>query len=160
MKIVKSIMPYVIIILVVILLRIFIVTPVMVNGDSMNDTLVHNQIILLKKFDRNYSRNEIIVFEHNDSRWVKRVIGLPGETVECIDDILYINGNIFEDRFASTTTCYDLIMINLEIIPPKTYFVLGDNRSNSSDSRTIGVVSEDKIVGTTSFSLWPIRRIN
>jgi len=160
MKIVKSLIPYVIILLMVILLRTFIITPVMVNGPSMNDTLVHNQIILLKKYARNFSRNEIVVFEYNGVRLVKRAIGLPGETVEYKDGVLYINGNVVEDRFSPTTADFDLSMINLDQIPSRTYFVLGDNRSNSSDSRTIGVISEDQIVGTTSFSLWPIRRVN
>ena len=156
---IKEVIPYIIILLVVILLRTFVITPVMVNGPSMNDTLRHNQIILLKKYDNTYSRNEVVVFRHNDTQLVKRVIGLPGETVEYKDGVLYINNIVVEDKFSKATADFDLSMIDMEIIPQGYYFVLGDNRSNSQDSRAIGLISKERIVGTSSFSLWPIGKI-
>ncbi len=153
MKIVKEAIPYVIILLMVILIRTFIVTPVIVSGTSMNSTLKDGEILLLNKFDKTYERNDIVVFDYEDSKLVKRIIGLPGETIEYKDGILYINGEETEDLFASITHDYKLD----EVIPEGYYFVMGDNRNNSSDSRIIGLIDEESINGTTTFSLWPIK---
>ena len=114
------------------------------------------EILLLNKFDRKYKRYDIVVFDYNDSKLVKRIIGLPGETVEYKDGILYINGEETEDQFSSITRDYKL---DIEVIPEGYYFVMGDNRNNSSDSRIIGLINEKLIEGTTTISLWPIKFI-
>ena len=156
LKTIKEIIPYIAIIVAVIIIRSFIVTPVIVSGTSMNNTLQDGEILLLNKFDRKYKRYDIVVFDYNDSKLVKRIIGLPGETVEYKDGILYINGEETEDQFSSITRDYKL---DIEVIPEGYYFVMGDNRNNSSDSRIIGLINEKLIVGTTPISLWTIKFI-
>lgn len=159
MKWIKEIIPYVLIFIFVLLLRTFIVTPVIVSGSSMDNTLKDGEILLLKKYDKTYNRFDIIVFNYGNDKLVKRVIGLPGEHVKYEDGILYINDEIVEDQFASITRDYNLNYLGLDTIPEGYYFVLGDNRTKSSDSRMIGLVSEEVIEGTTSFSLWPFGKI-
>ena len=151
----KNILSYGLILIAVIIIRTFIVTPVMVNGDSMYSTLKDNQLLLLKKYDHSFERGEIIVFNYNNSKLVKRVIGMPGETIKYEDGNLYINDNLIEDEFSKITKDYKYE----GTIPENHYFVLGDNRNYSLDSRIIGPIKKDDIVGATSFSLWPIKTI-
>ena len=106
MKIIKELIPYVVIFLIVIIIRTFIVTPVIVSGSSMAPTLHDGEILLLKKYDKKYERNEIIVFDYQGSKLVKRIIGLPGEIVEYESGKLYINGVETEEMFSSITNDY------------------------------------------------------
>ncbi|MBQ9011821.1 MAG: signal peptidase I [Bacilli bacterium] len=156
-NIVKEIIPYIVIIVVVIFIRSFIITPVQVEGTSMYPTLKDNEVLMLKKYDQTYERFDIVVFEYNNTKLIKRVIGLPGETVEYKNGELYINDNYVEEKFSrnSQTDDFKLSDIKLNKIPQGYYFVMGDNRNNSTDSRIIGVVSSDKIKGTTNFSVFP-----
>ena len=81
-KIFKELIPYLIIIVVVVSIRIFIVTPVQVSGDSMRPTLKNREILLLKKYDRSFQRFDIVVIDYDNDRLIKRIIGLPGETIK------------------------------------------------------------------------------
>lgn len=156
---IKELIPYIIIIVVVILIRTFILTPVQVVGTSMVPTLSDKQILLLKKYDKDYKRFDIVVFKYDDSTLIKRIIGLPGEYVEYRKNNLYINGKKIEEDFIKTTTNdFKLSELNYKKIPKGYYFVMGDNRNNSIDSRYIGLVSEKQIKGISTFSLFPIKK--
>ncbi|NLL44720.1 MAG: signal peptidase I [Mollicutes bacterium] len=160
-KIVKKaqeILFYIILIILVIIIRAYIITPVRVDGSSMSPTLNNNQILLLKKFDKKVKRFEIVVIEHDYSRIIKRVIGLPGEHIKYVDNTLYINNQIVLENFSKTTSDFDLSSLGYDVIPEGYYFVMGDNRNISLDSRTIGLIKEDEILGTTSFSIYPFNR--
>ena len=159
MKYIKEIIPYIVILTLVILVRTFIVTPVIVDGDSMDETLKNGEVLLLKKYDKTYERNEIVVFNYSNEKLIKRVIGLPGESILYHEGILFINGKEVEDKFGPLTYDFTIERLGVETIPEGYYFVLGDNRKNSSDSRIIGLVSENDIIGTTTFSLWPLKNI-
>ena len=158
MKILKETTSYIFLILTVILIRTFIVTPVSVDGRSMYPTLNDNEILLLKKYDKTLERFDIVVFEYGGSKLIKRVIGLPGETVEYKDNELYINGKKINDVITDNNEDYSLQNLGVDIIPKDMYFVLGDNRLNSSDSRTIGLISIEDIDGTVTFRLLPFDR--
>lgn len=162
---VKEIMPYVIILIVVVLLRTFIITPIIVNGESMNPTLKEKQILILNKYDKKYNRGDIVVVNYfngeKEERLIKRVIGLPGEKVEYNENKLYINDKKVEDRFAKDTENFELSYIDIDMkkIPEGYYFVIGDNRNNSIDSRIIGLVKKEDIKGTVTQSLIPFKRV-
>lgn len=100
MKKLKELMPYIIIVVVVLLVRSFIVTPGLVNGSSMEPTLHNNELVLINKIGLNkeIDRYDIVVVKYENSTIIKRVIGLPYETVEYINDTLYIDGEIVNTK--------------------------------------------------------------
>ena len=161
-KFIKELIPYIVIIVAVVLIRTFIVTPVIVVGDSMVPTLKENQILLLNKFDYKFNeieRYDIVVIEVGNGEIIKRVIGLPGENIEYRDNTLYINGHEEETIYNFDTENFSLKEIcNCDKIPQDKYLVLGDNREVSSDSRgPIGLIDKDAIKGSTKISIWPIK---
>lgn len=160
-KVIKELYPYVLIIIIVVLFRTFIATPVRVNGASMENTLSNGDILILNKINKNYKRFDIVVINKRvvgeKTKLVKRIIGLPGETVEYKDNKLYINGKEIEDVSLSRTSNFSLD----NTIPEGYYFVMGDNRNNSLDSRDsrVGLIKKSEIVGTTSIRLFPFTKI-
>ncbi len=104
-------------------------------------------------------RGDVVVFESpkgRDRDFIKRIIGVPGDKVEIRDGVVYINGEPLDEPYIdSQTRCSGKCSW---VIPDDQYFVLGDNRNNSSDSRvsTMGMIPEGKIIGKTWFSYWPL----
>ncbi len=154
MKIIKSLIPYIIIIIVVILVRTFIATPVRVNGSSMYPTLKGNEIMLLNKLGH-INRFDIVVLkiDGREDNLIKRIIGLPGETVEIKDNEIYINDKKIEDKYGYGVT-YNIDKVTLK---KDEYFILGDNRKISLDSRVFGTIHKDEIKGTTDFIMYPFK---
>lgn len=155
MKLLKEIIPYVLIVVIVVIIRTYVVTPVKVQGESMTPTLKNKEILLLKKYDKKYERFDIIVFKTDGDKLVKRVIGLPGEHIKYVDNKLYVNNELVKDAIDVATEDFDLKSLGVNTIPEGYYFVLGDNRGNSTDSRLIGLIDEHTILGSTSFSIFP-----
>lgn len=159
MEKIKDSISFIVIILAIILVRLFIVTPVRVDGPSMNDTLHDGDILLLDKYDNKYERFEIVVFNYSGERLIKRVIGLPGEVVSYKNNKLYINGNEIEDNYGlGYTEDFELKNLNLTKIPDNEYLVMGDNRNDSLDSRYFGTISKDKILGSVKYRLFPFNK--
>ncbi len=150
---------YVCIILLIVFIRSFIVTPVRVNGESMYPTLKDREIMLLNKIYYRFNdikRFDIVVVNTKDEKIIKRVIGLPGETLKIEDNILYINGQEVKEKFLKEETAdFDLEDLGVTKIPSDSYFVMGDNRNNSKDSRMIGPVKKSQIVGKTKLVIFP-----
>lgn len=160
-SVLNATLPYIIIVIVVALIRTFIITPVQVEGMSMYSTLDDKEILLLKKYDKSYDRFDVVVFNYNNTKLIKRVVGLPGDTVEYKDNNLYINGKYIKEEFLKNNQeTYDFSLEDLgyETLPDGYYFVMGDNRTNSTDSRVIGLVSAEDIEGTTNFVIFPLNK--
>ena len=163
-EILKNVATYIIIILVVILIRIFFIDPVRVDGGSMNTTLADGEIMILNKIiykKQDIKRFDIVVIDEEDKYIIKRVIGLPGETIEYKDNVLYINGKVLNDPYPSTKTDdFSITDVGHTKIPGDTYFVMGDNRSDSLDSRypSVGVIKKDQIVGRARLVIWPLNK--
>ena len=155
MKIIKEILPYVLIIIAVILIRTFIITPVRVDGASMDQTLEDGQILLLYKL-ANVDYGDIVVLdeEKEGEIIIKRIIGMPGDTVSIKDNTVYVKGEEVEEDYAyGETSDYEEITLDDD-----EYFILGDNRPISKDSRYFGPVKEDEIIGKVIFRLWPFNK--
>ena len=162
MKFLKELLPYLIIIVVVVFIRTFIATPVRVDGSSMVPTLKNNDILILNKLARNYKRFDIVVVRAHNAKLVKRIIGLPGESIEYKDNKLYINGKVIKDVTPEEPDDFSLEeLYGMKKIPDGYYFVMGDNRDGSSDSRDyrIGLIKKENILGKTILRLWPLNKI-
>ena len=153
----KELLPYVIIIAGVIIIKVYIVSPIRVNGESMDSTLKDGDIMLLNEIGYrvgDIERFDIVVIHRGDEYIIKRVIGLPGEKVKYLDNKLYINGKYVEENFKHKKTS-DFPTYTLG---NNEYFVMGDNRTNSKDSRMIGSISKDEILGKASLTIFPFSR--
>lgn len=145
-------------------LRTFVIQQYYVSGPSMEETLHQNERIVVNKLAYRFGsvhRFDIIVFDrmnedHDDL--VKRVIGLPGDTVELEDCVVTINGEILNETYLNEdgrTNCGsgDMPLVSLA---RDTYFVMGDNRSESLDSRAFGPIEKSSIVGRVTVRVWPL----
>jgi len=153
----KEYVPYIITILLVLLIKKTIVSPIKVNGDSMKDTLHNGDIMILNIIGYRFSeieRFDIVVVDRGKEYLIKRVIGLPGEIIEYKDNQLYVNHELVEDSYGQKKTEDFSVKV-----PENSYFVLGDNRTNSLDSRFFGAFPKNKIVGKTSLIVFPFSRL-
>lgn len=153
MKNLKELWPYLVILVIVLIIRTFVITPIKVNGKSMYNTLNGNEYMLLKKFG-SIKRFDIVVADANNDELIKRVYGLPGETISIENNNIYINDKKIEDKYAyGSTSDYKRITLASD-----EYFLLGDNRAISLDSRFIGPVKRNMIKGTADFIIFPFDR--
>lgn len=141
----------------------YIVQETIVNGTSMNPTLENADKVLIDKIIYkmgDLKRYDIIVFDYNHSSvYVKRIIGLPGEKVKIIDGTVYVNGiRLKDDPLRMDVMQYAGIAENSVTLGENEYFVLGDNRNNSYDSRyeQVGVVNKSSIIGKVWIRIFPI----
>lgn len=163
-KIIKELYPYVIIIVVVVVIRSFIITPVIVSGNSMKPNLNNGELLLVRKIgynEKSIERFDVVVIKEDDDEIIKRIIGMPGEHISYKNNKLYVNDELVsEDYTHLTTDDFNLEEIcSCSTIPEDKYLVLGDNRPISKDSRMIGLIDINDIVGKAVFRLWPISKI-
>ena len=152
----KDIIIYILIIFAILLFKKYVISPIRVNGESMMNTLHDVDIMIMNSINYRFSeikRYDIVIIDEGQELIIKRVIGLPGDTVKCVNNKLYINGKRVKDKYASSKTSdFSVDVGNGE------YFVLGDNRSNSMDSRVFGTFKKKEIIGKTSLTIFPFSR--
>ncbi len=158
----KELLSYLIIIIIIILIRSFIITPVRVNGTSMDTTLKNGEIMILNKIKyrfKDIKRFDIVVVNYNGEKLIKRVIGMPGETLKYVNSKLYINNEEVEEYFKNQDTeDFDIKELNYDTIPDNCYMVLGDNRKDSLDSRFFGCIDRKDILGNANLVLFPFNK--
>lgn len=174
---------FIIAIVIALLIRGFVIEPVIVNGVSMEDTLLNGQRLIIYKlgyFFHPPERGDIIVLQYKkgfigdipffknldflnrvlpstmEVDYIKRVIAVPGDKIDIKDGHVYVNDKKLEEEYAKGET-YKQLMNFPQIVPQNTVFVMGDNRQNSRDSRVIGFVEFDRIKGKAILRIWPIK---
>ena len=151
-------------------IKTFIARPVFVVGSSMYPTLQDGEFgftNLLGLSFEGVNRGDIVIVEEGDEYWVKRVIGLPNETIECRDNVVYINGEALDEPYLDSDYVHDIennqgyFTSDFEAIElgSDEYFVMGDNRVVSADSRVVGPFSRSQIVGKGVLVLMPLDQI-
>ncbi|MDE5888550.1 MAG: signal peptidase I, partial [Bacilli bacterium] len=134
-------------------IRTYLVTPIMVNGPSMQPTLSGGEIMILNKRDK-IDRFDVVVVDIKTEDIIKRVIAMPGETISCENGIIYVNDRRQDEEYSKgITSDFDKVTLGED-----EYFVLGDNRENSLDSRRFGAFKEEQIKGTAKLVLFPFNK--
>jgi signal peptidase I len=141
----------------------FVVQAFYIPSGSMEPTLMVDDRILVAKFMYRFEpvhRGDVIVFRYplNPQRdFVKRVIGLPGDRVQLKDGVVHLDGTVLSEK--GYTIKPDFGNYGPVTVPASQYFVLGDNRNNSEDSRFFGYVPRGNVIGKAIFIYWPLPRI-
>ncbi|MBQ1945988.1 MAG: signal peptidase I [Clostridia bacterium] len=163
---------------IVTVIRTFFFEPIRVDGESMRNTLQDGDIVLVTKpeyWSGNYQRGDVIICRYpnrnkessislggsfeltftNHTLFVKRLIGLPGDKIEFRQGVLYVNDQLVDESNIDVYIPYTRSMGPITLGRDQ-YFVVGDNRGNSNDSRAVGPISEDMIVGHVNLVVWPL----
>ena len=129
-----------------------------ISGDSMSPTLEHDEIVVLLK-TKKFERGDLIGFYYQGKILLKRVIALPEDEVAIdADGNVYVNGELLEEPYVTEKGLGDCDLEFPYKVPGTSYFVLGDKRSNSVDSRNsvVGAISRDDIIGKVFIRVWPL----
>jgi signal peptidase I len=145
----------------------FAVQAVHVEGLSMFATLDDNDYLIANKIDYRLhapQRGDIIILRpptDNSKDFIKRIIALPGERLLISDGFVYINGHKLDEPYLPEqwTTLSNWGGPDGEVVPPNDYFVMGDNRNRSQDSRIFGFIGRDRIDGRAWFRIWPLNHL-
>jgi signal peptidase I len=146
-------------------IRTFVVEAYVINGKSMEPTFHDSERLLIEKFAPRFEkleRGDVIIFTHPEDpskRLIKRVIGLPGETIEIRDGVVSIDGIELDESKWLKDESRDGSYYPARRIEDNCYFVLGDNRDISNDSRRIGTIPRDLIIGKYLFTFYPLTAV-
>ncbi|HHX61026.1 MAG TPA: signal peptidase I [Epulopiscium sp.] len=158
--------------IIVLIITTFAFQNMYVVGSSMNPTLKNGEMVLINKLTylkKDPNRNDIVAFKHVDSsnnemNIVKRIIGVPGDTIEMVNNVLYLNDERFDHFVKEYNQSDPFLKGNMDYpikVPENAYFVLGDNKANSVDSRylEIGMIPKQEIEGKIFIRIWPFWKI-
>ena len=145
---------------------VFIYQPVKVEGTSMMPGLTDQERIFINKYTYklgagSVEREDLVVFHYPydpSQSYIKRIIGLPGDTIEIDNGTVYVNGKKLDEPYVPAEY-RDHVPLKKESVPADKYFVLGDHRSSSNDSRVWGFVDRKEIYGKAVFVYWPPDKI-
>ena len=138
-----------------------------VSGSSMENTLSDGDNLIVDKITYRFSdpkRYDIIVFPYQyeeNTYFIKRIIGLPGETVQIVDGIIYIDGEALQESYGRDVMKNSGLAADPVTLGEAEYIVLGDNRNDSTDSRdpSVGKIPRDRIIGRAWVRIWPLSKI-
>lgn len=168
-EIMSWVWPVVIAIIIAVLCRQFLFAPVTVKGASMENTFHNNDRVIISKVSK-IKRFDVIVFQSpvENDHYIKRVIGLPGDRIKVENDQLYVNDKKYAEPYEDDhvkeykeeglnfTENFSLKQVTGEqVVPEGEYFVLGDNRQDSSDSREYGFIKKSAVDGVVLFKFFP-----
>lgn len=152
-----------------VVIRGFLLIPVPVVGNSMETTLSQNDMVLMERITE-VKRFDVVVFRlSSGTTYIKRVIGMPGDTLRYEDDQLYINDQPISELFLKETVKNDKMknhftndfsladLTGEAALGPGSYFVMGDNRRNSKDSRSFGAITAADIIGKARLVYYPVK---
>jgi len=153
-------------VLIAVVVILFLYQPVRVEGTSMMPSLVDQERIFINKFAYRFgitdiSRGDTVVFwfpGDPSKSFIKRVIGVPGDKVEVTDGKVSVNQTMLDEPYVPEAY-RDHVSTPLRVVPPGEYFVLGDHRSSSNDSRSWGTVKRGYIYGKAVFVYWPLDKM-
>jgi signal peptidase I len=143
---------------------IFVVQPVKVEGTSMQPQLSDQDRIFVNRFIYRFKeiiKGEVVVFWYPKDRsksFIKRVIGVPGDFIEIRRGMVYVNGERIDEPYLKPEF-RDFQSFSKVVVPQEMYFVLGDHRNSSNDSRSWGFVEKSLIYGKAIFSYWPVSHV-
>ncbi len=149
-----------------ILIRSFIFTNAIVSGVSMEPTFSHGEAVIVSKLSYGFSspkRADVIAFPYSEDKaqhFIKRIIGLPGDEIELINQRFVVNGEPLQDDFDEEIYAIGDVAFPVTV-PENSYFVLGDNRNQSKDSRykSVGFVNKKDITGKVVFRIFPFNKL-
>ncbi|SDB82113.1 signal peptidase I [Shouchella lonarensis] len=157
-------------VIVTLVIQTFVITSFVVSGESMEPTTYNGERFIVNKLSYRLGepeRFDLIVFKADENAdYIKRVIGLPGDTIRYEDDVLYVNDEAVPEPFLEEVVAANgsdwAYTEDYELsgeVPEGYVFVLGDNRNNSLDSRRIGPVKMDDIIGKVGLRFWPLNKM-
>ena len=162
---IKDTIKYIIFIVVVLFIAIYVIGLQQIVGDSMSPTLKNNNIVLIDKFTPRFleiKRGDIVTFYYDETKYlIKRIIGMHGEYIEIKNNKIYIDNKPIQDYVeVDSMMNFKLEFLGYDKIPEDMYFVMGDNRGNSLDSRDyrVGLIKKEDIVGKQLIKVWPLTK--
>lgn len=141
-----------------VLISSFLLPVLRVTGTSMTPTLTNGTVVVCKR-TTSLKRGDIVAFYYNNKVLLKRVIGLPGDYIEIrTDGTVLVNNEVIDEPYIDSPSYGENDLTYPYQVPEDRYFVMGDHRSTSVDSRskTIGCVSEEEVLGKVKMAIWPI----
>lgn len=144
-------------------IRTFVFVPVRVKGQSMQNTLMDKEVVIATKYDYlsgDFDRGDIVICHYpgrGSTLFIKRLIGLPGDTIEMHNGELYVNGEKVDEADIDMATAFTT-NLGPFTLGEDQYFVMGDNRGNSNDSRSVGPLTRSMILGHVRRLVWPLTK--